>query len=82
MPEAMGEVRKRGMACFPTDFKAPKGYRLADFGAYVKASGAKHDPSYVSEHEGAETVTGYGACYRLAGLDYLAAVGYTVIKAI
>ena len=74
--------KPRGMSYFPADFKAPKGYSLSNFGAYVKATGAKHDPQWVPEHEGAETVTGYSDCYRLAGLDYLAAIGYTVIKVI
>lgn len=71
----------RGKKYFPADFKAPKGYRLANFGTYQESTGRNVD-RWAPETETGASVTGYSDCYRLAGLDYLAAIGYRVIQAI
>jgi hypothetical protein len=54
----------QGKKVFPRDFKAPKGYHMAN---YVSKSSSMYD--------GAE---GYTDCYRQSGFDYLRDIGYTV----
>lgn len=73
--------KPRGKKYFPAGFKAPKGYSLANYGTFQESTGRRVDP-WAPETETGERVTGYSDCYRLAGTDYLAAVGYTVIQAI
>ncbi len=58
----------KGKKVFPTGFKPPKGYRLAN---------------YVSEDSSRfEGEAGYTDCYRQSGLDFLRDIGYTIIQAI
>jgi hypothetical protein len=73
--------KPRGKKYFPQGFKAPEGYRLANFGTFQESTGRKVDP-WAPETETGERVNGYSDCYRQAGLQYLAAVGYTVIEAL
>jgi hypothetical protein len=105
----------KGCTLFPRDYKAPKGYDLANFTEISKATGHRiyrdawmvracealgfapdkalstedHDAVYwkANEMETAwrasdDCVTGYSDCYRKDGLNYLKAIGYTVIQAI
>lgn len=55
----------RGRRTYPTDFKAPKGWQLANF---VRADRSQ---------DGSE---GYASIFRKDGLKYLEARGYTVIQ--
>lgn len=62
----------KGAKVFPRDFKAPKGYSVANFVSERNCE-ARGLPA------GTE---GYTDCYKQSGLDYLKGLGYTVIQAI
>lgn len=107
----------RGLPCFPSDYKPRKGYSLANYGTWDRATGKRLDSYHWRdlaltrwrEETGAgesdwpdnpatinnaarclaadadargETISGYGSCFRDAGLKYLQAIGYRVIQAI
>jgi len=106
----------KGAPCFPSDFKAPKGYTLANWGAYSRANpnayfgpvGDWRDKAAAALginraecdgegwnricekaaqmqaewEESPDCVKGWKDCYRLSGLAYLSAKGYTIHDAI
>lgn len=71
--------KPRGKKYFPQGFKAPRGYRLANYATFQESTGARVDPWRPGTSEG-PSMSGYADCYRLPGLDYLAAIGYRVIQ--
>jgi hypothetical protein len=69
----------KGRNSFPSDFKPPKGYSLANW-----ADGSKTYPDTGARVHSrlAPDESGYSDCYRKEGLKYLEAIGYQVITAI
>jgi hypothetical protein len=105
----------KGRLTFPRDYKAPKGYSLANFSYISKATGGRFyrdhwqnlacdalgiardknltDSEWVAIADKARDLenawkasddceSGFSDCYRESGLNYLKALGYTVIQAI
>lgn len=69
----------KGRKTWPHGAKPPRGYSFANYHSEFLTFGfetKKHkNPNYIGEE-------GYTSCYRLQGLKYLEAIGYTVIQAI
>jgi hypothetical protein len=104
----------KGAKVFPYDFKAPKGYSLANYCSVSAETGrrihnhewtdkakAELQPTLAADDAGeweairarafdlqkawensADCIRGYSDCYRLSGLEYLRAKGYTIHDAI
>lgn len=73
--------KPRGKKYFPHGFKAPKGYSLSNPALFQVSTGRRVDTWAPETLEGPQ-VQGYTDCYKRSGLDYLSALGYSVIKAI
>lgn len=69
----------KGRNSYPSNFKVPKGYTLANY-----ASGSKVYPDTGARvySKLAPDESGYTDCYRKEGLKYLESIGYRVITAI
>jgi hypothetical protein len=76
--EAGAPKPPKGRTTFPRDFKAPKGWSLAN---WVDGSALTHDGSrrWPNVPEGE---SGFLSCFREAGFKYLEALGYRVIQAL
>lgn len=66
----------KGRKLYPRDFKAPKGYSLANF------STPEHRSRWNDSGDQLNGEEGYSDCYRDSGLKYLEAIGYRVLQAI
>lgn len=62
----------RGLKLFPREFKAPKGYSLANWN---QRRVQNDDGTW--RYEGEE---GYSDCYRKTGTDFLRDIGYTILQ--
>lgn len=69
----------RGLQRWPRESKPPRGYEFANYQSRFITFGFNPEKH---EREGFEGNDGYESCYRLPGLKYLEALGYTVIQAI
>jgi hypothetical protein len=69
----------KGRKTYPRDYKAPKGYRVANF-----VDGARLYPDTKEKVYAGVPASecGYRDCYRVSGLDILKDFGYSIIQAI
>lgn len=104
----------KGLPCFPADYKAPRGWSLANHSRWIRTNKdspwlaldmgqkglvrlmgapaeyredlAPGELETLERMEGAESrgnmLAGYGSCHKEAGLRFLEARGYRVIRAI
>lgn len=68
-----------GLQRWPRDAKAPRGYMFANYQSKFITFGFNPEKH---EREGFSGNDGYDSCFRLEGLKYLEAKGYTVIHVI
>ena len=66
----------KGLDYFPEDYKAPKGYELAN---WLRRARYVENLGYVDDET---KPRGWGSCFKRSGLSYLEALGYRVIRAI
>lgn len=74
----------KALGYFPIGWKVRRGYSPANYGKY-DANGKRWDNIDIrlaSIDEIPSLTPGYATCYRDSGLDYLRALGYSVINAI
>lgn len=67
----------KGRTTWPSDAKAPTGYRFANFQTFTYGKDGERVPLGVES-----PAYGYTSCYRESGLGYLKALGYRVIQAL
>jgi hypothetical protein len=71
----------RGKTYFPTSYKPPRGYRLTNYGLY-DAQGKRWPAFNLGDTPEGALTPGYSDCFKESGLNYLTALGYTVIEGI